>query len=82
VSSLLGTPRAEAPYHILDTLAAAGWWISIVADPKGIKVTATHSGSTVVEVTGPELAEVTLLVAAACARKSRVPEPAGAVEPQ
>ena len=69
MSSVLGTPRAEAPYLILDTLAAAGWSISIEGDPDGIKVKARRRRD-LVEATGRDLAEVVLLVAAGCARKT------------
>ncbi len=71
MSAVLGVLRDEAPNHLLDTLAAAGWSVTIVAAEAGVRVTARRG-----EVThmrdGPELADVVLLLATLCARAPRV----------
>lgn len=55
MSSLLGTPRAIAPYLILDTLAASGWSVSIAAADAGVCV----------------VGSVALVLATKCARVAR-----------
>lgn len=72
MSSLLGTPRAIAPYLILDTLAASGWSVSIAAADAGVCVRATHSlhGETVEQV-GEDVGSVALVLATKCARVAR-----------
>lgn len=67
MSSLLGVPHRRSGYLILDWLAAAGWTLTIVAGDRGVKATATF-GALVVEAEGKELAEVALVLHAACRR--------------
>jgi len=69
VSSLLGVSHRESGYLILDWLAAAGWTLTIVAGDRGLKATATF-GELVVEAEGKELADVALVLHAACGRSA------------
>jgi hypothetical protein len=75
VSSVIGIPTNEAPWYILDTLAGAGWTLSITAGEcgRGIRVRATRhhlitAAELEVEESGKDVAEVALVIAMRCAR--------------
>lgn len=69
-SPIIGLPRVEAGYLLLDLLGLDGWEISIVASPLGVEVRATGFGD-VVTGQGQSVPEVSLWVFETCRRISR-----------
>lgn len=64
---VLGLPRAEAGYLLLEMLGLDGWEISIISAPIGVQVKASGWGHDV-DVDGPSVPDVSLLVFETCRR--------------
>lgn len=68
MSHVFAERAAAGTYLLLDSLAAAGWSIAIVAALKGIRATASL-GATEVEAEGAHLADVVIVLCAAAQRQ-------------